>query len=191
MTSGLSFVKPFKYFSLSGGLFLSIGPFTRSEKEKYSLDFMGFGGIVSFSRDLDFVHFMRNFSLSLDFLMTQMYASSPDTRSSQIALDLDLLEEGESFNHKIEMRRPFLGLSFSYSFPESFSRMIKDKKESSSYGHRFSLSYLFSLKGFVKKSYQTVVAIEEAGLYKKAEDHFEKETVKGDQIIFAYHLSFL
>ena len=190
-TSGLFFTKPFSYFSVSTGFFLTLGPFTSSEKDKYKLDFMGFGGAVSISRDLDFFYFSRNISLSLDFLMSQIFASSPDALSSQAALDLNFVDDGENFNHRVSMRRPFLGLSLSYSFPESFSRMIKSEEKSKSYGQRVSLSYLFSLKGYVKTLYQVVTNKDQEGFYKEAQEKLKKNNVKGNQIVLTYHLSFL
>ncbi len=187
LQTGLSYVKIFSFFSLNIDFFLLLGPYTelKIKNQEIPLNFLGFGGRIGLIRELDFVPWMRNFSLASSIKLEEMKSYFSEEKTLELEKKTNILKAGELRDYYLKIRSLSFDLFLIYHFAKSFQRILKENQETKKYGHSISLGVSFPFYSSWKKRYQEVMSSSSS----QGKDHSEKG--RGFSLAFSYHLAFM
>ncbi len=187
LQTGLSYVKIFSFFSLNVDFFLLLGPYTelKRKNQEIPLNFMGFGGRVGLIRELDFVPWMRNFSLASSIKLEEMKSYFSEEKTLELEKKTNILKAGELRDYYLKIRSLSLDLFLIYHFAKSFQRILEENQETKKYGHSISLGFSLPFYSSWKKKYQEVLS---SSSYR---DKTRSEKGRGFSLAFSYHLAFM
>ena len=177
----------FSFFSLNVDFFLLLGPYTqlKIKNQEISLNFLGFGGRIGLIKELDFIPWMKNFSLASSLKLEEMKSYFSEEKALELEKNTKILKAGELRDYYLKIRSLSLDLFFVYHFSKSFQKILEEDQETKKYGHSISLGFSLPFYSSWKKKYQEVVS---SSSY---QDKTRSENGRGFSLAFSYHLAFM